>query len=215
MRLEIASKKAVNYALMNFHYAKKIAPRATDSAFSVFNEKNEWCGVICFGLGASPNIHSPFGLNAGEVIELIRVALNGKQSSTSKVVSLGLKLLKKNNPLVKLVVSYADKGQEHVGIIYQATNWYFIQDIKSSGTQYFVNNEWRHPKAIKPQIKKIAPKRKASGKYKYIYPLDKTLIPLCKLLSKPYPKNAQEVNKDKHDASSIEIGGSSPTLALK
>lgn len=214
MRLEIASKKAVNYALMNFHYAKKIAPRATDSAFSVFNEKNEWCGVICFGLGASPNIHSPFGLNAGEVIELIRVALNGKQSSTSKVVSIGLKLLKKNNPLVKLVVSYADKGQEHVGIIYQATNWYFIQDIKSSDTQYFVNNEWRHSKAIKPQIKKIAPKRKASGKYKYIYPLDKTLLPLCKSLSKPYPKQAVEVHKLNNSQTSEKVGGANPTQPL-
>lgn len=214
MRLEIASKKAVQYALMNFHYAKKIAPRATDSAFSVFNEKNEWCGVICFGLGASPNIHSPFGLNAGEVIELIRVALNGKQSSTSKVVSIGLKLLKKNNPLVKLVVSYADKGQEHVGVIYQATNWYFIQDIKSSDTQYFVNNEWRHSKAIKPQIKKIAPKRKASGKYKYIYPLDKTLIPLCKSLSKPYPKQAVEVHKLNSSQTSEKVGGANPTQPL-
>ena len=215
MRLEIASKKAINYALMNFHYAKKIAPRAYDSAFSVFNEQNIWCGVICFGLGASPNIHSPFGLNSGEVIELIRVALNGKQSSTSKVISIALKLIKKKNPFVKLIVSFADKGQEHVGIIYQATNWFFIKDIKSSDTQYFVNNEWRHSKSIKPNLKKIVPKRKASGKYKYIYPLDKTLIPLCKSLSKPYPKNAQEVNKDKHDASSIEIGGSNPTLALK
>ena len=45
--------------------------------------------------------------------------------------------------------------------------------------------------------------------------LNKTLIPLCKSLSKPYPKNAQEVNKDKHDATCIEIGGSNPTLALK
>jgi hypothetical protein len=52
------------------------------------------------------------------------------------------------------------------------------------------------------------------GKIKYIYPLNKTLIPLCKSLSKPYPKNAQEVNVDKHGAACSEIGGSSPTLAL-
>jgi len=56
--------------------------------------------------------------------------------------------------------------------------------------------------------------RNRSGKRKYLYPLDKTLLPLCKSLSKPYPKKAQEVNEDKRDASSIEIGGSNPTFAL-
>jgi hypothetical protein len=30
-----------------------------------------------------------------------------------------------------------------------------------------------------------------TNKHRYIYPLDKSLIPLCKSLSKPYPKNAQ------------------------
>lgn len=215
MRLEKASIKAINFALMNFHYAKKISPRASDNAYSVFNNNKEWCGVICFGLGASPNIHSPFKLQSGQVCELIRVALNGKQESTSKVIALGLKLLKKNNPLIKLVVSYADKGQNHLGVIYQATNWYFIQDIISSDTQYFVKGEWRHSKSIKPEIKKIVPKRKASGKFKYIYPLTKDIIPLCKQLSKPYPKKE---TSDKsvmvaHGTSSIKEGFDS-TLSL-
>ena len=188
MRLEKASRKAVDYALMNFHYAKTIAPRAHDNAYSVFNSKGEWCGVICFGMGASPQIGMPYGLKQGEAVELIRVALNGKQEITSKVVALGLKLLKKHSPLVKLVVSYADKAQNHTGIIYQATNWYYVGDLESSGVEFFVNGKWRHSKAIKPHIQKVSPKRKKSGKSKYIYPLDSSLINMCKELSKPYPK---------------------------
>jgi hypothetical protein len=31
-------------------------------------------------------------------------------------------------------------------------------------------------------------KEKIMNKYRYVYPLDKSLIPLCKSLSKPYPK---------------------------
>jgi hypothetical protein len=192
MRLEIASKKAIDYALMNFHYAKKIAPRASDNAYSVFNEKNEWCGVICYGMGANHSIGKPYNLNQGQCVELIRIALNGKQESTTKVIGISLKLLKKNNPLIKLVVSYADKGQNHNGIVYQASNWFYVGSSESSGTEYFINNEWRHAKAIKSNQKKIAKKRKSSGKHKYIYPLDKKLIPLCKSLSKPYPK--KEIN---------------------
>lgn len=192
MRLEIASRKAVEYALMKFHYAKTIAPRAYDNAYSVFNSNNDFCGVICFGMGANAQIGMPFGLKQGEAVELIRVALNGKQEVTSKVVSLGLKLLKKNNPLVKLVISYADKEQNHNGIIYQATNWYYIGDSESSGVEYFINGKWRHSKSIKPHIKKIAEKRKKAGKYKYIYPLDKSVIGMCKELAKPYPKKLSE-----------------------
>jgi hypothetical protein len=188
MRLEKASRKAVDYALMKFHYAKTIAPRAHDNAYSVFNGNGEWCGVICFGMGATPQIGSPYGLKQGEAVELIRVALNGKQETTSKVIALGLKLLKKHSPLVRLVISYADKGQNHKGTIYQATNWYYVGDSDSSGMEYFVDGKWRHAKAIKPHIKKIAKKRKSSGKNKYIYPIDKSLKSLCEELKKPYPK---------------------------
>ena len=70
---------------------------------------------------------------------------------------------------------------------------------------------------VRKHLDKNAQPYITNGKRKYIYPLDKTLIPLCKSLSKPYPKKeqqAQEVNQDKRSASSTEIGGSNPTLAL-
>ena len=47
MRLERASYKAIKYACLNFHYAQAIP--VTGIAFSVFNDKNEWCGLITFG----------------------------------------------------------------------------------------------------------------------------------------------------------------------
>jgi hypothetical protein len=214
MRLEIASNKAVKYACLNFHYAKVI-PTYT-IAFSVFNAKHEWCGCVLFGGGASVNMPKKLGLNSGQYLELNRMALNGKQESTSKVLSTAIRLVAKKSPTCKLLFSYADKGQNHFGTIYQATNWYYIEDIESSGTEYYFKGEWRHDRGRYGwgvDFKQL-PKRKKAGKHKYVYPLDKNLIPLCKSLSKPYPKNAQEVNKDKHNATCIEIGGSNPTLAL-
>lgn len=190
MRLEIASKKAIKYACLNFHYAKVCPTQSL--GYSVFNNKNEWCGVILFGGGAGAYMGRPFGLFYGQYLELTRMALNGKQESTSKAMSIAIKLIKKSNPTVKLLISYADKGQDHIGIIYQATNWFFIEDIKSSGIEYFINNKWEHDRGRynwKENFKTL-PKREKAGKYKYIYPLHNSMLPLCNKLKKDYPKKA-------------------------
>ena len=58
MRLEKASYKAIKYACLKFHYAKSIPAAAF--GYSVFNKNNEWCGVICYGLGATNNLGKSF-----------------------------------------------------------------------------------------------------------------------------------------------------------
>ena len=130
MRLEIASAKAVRYACLNFHYAKRM-PAPPCVGFSVFNSNGEWCGVIVFNNGMG-GIEKPFDLQKGQVCELARVALNGKQESTGECVAIALRLFKKLNPLVKVVVSYADSDQNHTGVTYQATNWFFIGSKRTS-----------------------------------------------------------------------------------
>ena len=203
MRLEIASRKAIKFACENFHYSKLAPPRAYDCAFSIFNDKNIWCGVICYGKGANNNLLSPYGLKQGQGAELIRVALNGKQENVSKSLSLSIKLFKKLNPLAKLLVSYADVDENHSGTIYQATNWYFTGKY-NEGTRgaFIVNGKKTHGKTIygkgisqnineiRKYLDKNAEEFITKGKLKYIYPLDKNLIPLCKSLSKPYPKKS-------------------------
>ena len=213
MRLEIASYKAVQYACLNYHYAKAVPTYSI--GYSVF-ENDKWCGVVLFGGGASVNMPTKFNLRNGQYLELNRMALNGKQSSTSKVLSIAIKLIKKECPTVRMLFSYADKGQEHKGIIYQATNWFYIENIESSGTEYLLNGIWKHDRGRYNwgvDFKKL-PKRKKAGKHKYIYPLDKTLIPLCKSLSKPYPKQAVEVHKLNSSQSSEKVGGANPTQPL-
>lgn len=192
MRLEKASYKAIKYACLNFHYAKSMP--VNTFGYSVFNDKNEWCGVVLYGRGANNNIAKSFNLQQGQVLELVRVALNGKQETTSKAISISLKIIKKDCPNVKVIVSYADMGQTHIGVVYQATNWIFIESISSSGIEVFTNSKWLHKRSYDGlKIKtKITETRKKAGKYKYIYVLEKSLIPLCKSLSKPYPKKAVE-----------------------
>lgn len=203
MRLETASGKAVKYACMNFHYAKAIP--VFSCAYSVFNDDNEWCGVIIYSHGATNHIGNPYGLQQGKVCELVRVALNGKQEFTSKAVSLSIKLLRKQNPLLKLIVSYADMDENHFGTLYQALNWIYVGFHTQGMECFIVNGKKMHKRsvgakgivqslaAVKKYLDPNAEKFKGLGKHKYLYPLDKSLIPLCKSLSKPYPKKETAV----------------------
>ena len=205
MKLVKASYKAIKYACLNFHYAKSVPVNVF--GYSVFNEKNEWCGVIVYGHGSNNNIAKPFGLKTGEVLELVRVALNGKQETTSKAVAMSLKLIKKDIPLCKLVVSYADLDQNHIGTIYQATNWYFV-GIKMENKKdcsYIINGKRVHGRTITAKFKKyglsatIENIKKfyktddveayiTKGKVKYLYPLCDEMRQLCEKLKQDYIK---------------------------
>ena len=199
MRLEKASYKAIKYACLNFHYSKSV-PYAS-VGYSVFNDNNEWCGVVLFNRG-NINAGNTYNCKIGEISELIRVALNGKQKQTSKAVSLAIRLFKKDNPLCKILISYADTGQEHKGIIYQAMNWYYEGEIKPTRPKFKdktgkiihsrVAAKLKTAKVIE-NYDDIYERVENTSKHRYTYPLTKELIPLCKSLSKAYPKNAQEV----------------------
>lgn len=207
MKLEIASHKAIKYACLNFHYAKAVP--VNTFGYSVFNNQNEWCGVILYGTGANNNLASQYNLKQGEAIELVRIALNGKHESTSKALSISLKLIKYQIPLCKLIISYADIDQNHIGIIYQATNWYYVGTSMQNQTDssWIVNGKRYHGRIISDWVRQKGGLNGLSrkeflqkhydinafeyitkGKIKYLYAIDKSLISMCKQLSKPYPK---------------------------
>lgn len=222
MKLTKASHKAVKYACLNFHYAKAVP--SVQLAYNVFNGSGEWCGVICYGAGANNNLVKPYKLKQGQAVELLRMALNGKQESTTKAMAISMRLLKKDAPNIQLLVSYADSEQNHFGTIYQATNW--IYTGFNTDTNLILNGQRVHKRSASAKYGTISKSQlekkgidvkviKTLPKWKYIYPLHKSMIPLCKSLAQPYPKKqAQEVNEDKRPTSSRETGGSSPTLAL-
>lgn len=191
MRIARANTKAINYACKNFHYSKSIP--AVQYGYNVYNDNDEWCGVILYGGGANNNMPKSFGKNAGEVLELVRVALNGKQETTSKAVAMSLKQLHKENPLCEIVVSYADHRQKHLGTIYQATNWIYVGKTITSDTQYFYKGKWTHERTInaqknKEQLKATLPKRENSNKFKYVFCFNKRERKEYLKIALPYPK---------------------------
>jgi len=204
MRLEKASKGAIKYACMNFHYAKSIP--VNTHGYSVFNSNNEWCGVILYGTGANNHIAHEFNLSQGQVIELVRVALNGKQETTSMAIAKSLKMIKKDCPLVELIISYADIDQDHIGTIYQACNWYFLgfSMLNKYDDSWVINGKRYHGRTVsnminrkgglrdltrkeflQKNIDKNATPYITKGKIKYAFCLNPKRQNQIRLLSKP------------------------------
>jgi hypothetical protein len=79
-----------------------------------------------------------------EFLELNRMAFDdylGKNSE-SRCISIAIKLLKKNTPHVKWVVSYSDGTQCGDGVIYRASGFY-LTAVRES-----VNDLWRTPEHL-------------------------------------------------------------------
>lgn len=216
MRLTHATNNAIKYACKNFHYAKAVPVNIL--GYNVYNDNDEWCGCVIFGTGANNNIENEYKLAQGQVLELVRVALNGKQSCTSQVVAKALKELHKDCPLCRLVVSYADCDQEHLGTIYQATNWYYVGTMMQGAhdSSWVIRGKRYHGRIISDWVrnrgglqgltrkeflqKYYDPNAKpyvTQGKRKYLMPMDKAMRKQIVPLAKPYPKNDDWVKIDR------------------
>lgn len=199
MKITLATAKAIRHACLNFHYAKCVP--SVQYGFNIYNDENEWCGVICYGSGATVNIAKPFNMAQGEVLELVRVALNGKQKTTSECVAASLRELHRINPVCKMIVSYADCDQDHAGTIYQATNWLYLGKMnEGSRGAFMIHGKKTHPRSVgamggvqslewvKTHLDPNATEFRTKGKHKYIFVFDKRLRKEWQKQALPYPK---------------------------
>jgi hypothetical protein len=184
-------------------------------------------GVVLFSRGANNNMLRPFGLLPPEGCELVRVALRSHVSPVSRIVAIAIRLLRKKCPGLRLIVSFADPGHDHVGTIYQAGNWVFtgqrpptIEYLAPDGKQWHgrmvsangrtrvygvTRSVWRHD-----QCKPI----ECEGKYRYLMPLDDAMRKQIEPLRRPYPKRAESIDSDVPALQAGE-GGAIPTSALQ
>jgi hypothetical protein len=196
MRITKASIAAINYSCLYFHYAKSVPSYLY--AYNIYNDNNEWCGCILFGVGANNHMANSLNCITGTCLELQRVALNGKQghNATSKAVAMAMHEVKKDAVLLKCLFSYADTKQKHIGIIYQATNWIYIGESKSN--EYEKEGKIYHGRTVealraglknKYTISELGFRSvKAMNKHIYLYPYDKKLRKQFLEKQKMYPK---------------------------
>lgn len=207
MSLVIApcSHEAAKHAVINWHYSKAM-PSGKLIKYGVW-EDEKFIGVVLYGRGANSHLGKPYNLDQTEICELVRVALYKHKTTVSQIVAKTLSMLKESNPLIRLVVSFADTEQNHKGGIYQAGNWIYLGKSLPAD-EYWVNGKRYHGRSLRAvrnghklkndgsvnvlewAKKHLDPNAKmifGSSKHRYVYPLDKSMRRKVTKLSLPYP----------------------------
>lgn len=215
LRLDWCSHQAAKYAVEHWHYSRRM-PAGRNVYIGVW-EDDRFIGCVLFGMGSGNSTNGTrYGLSrTHEVAELTRVALTAHKSPVSRIVAVALRLLRKQSPGVRLIISMADPVQGHVGGIYQAGGWTYTGETKPD-VQYFSNGEWVHHRtATSRGSAKGLPSRPLPPKHRYLYPLDDAMRAQIAPLAKPYPKRprAGSIGGDALPFHGGE-GGSTPTPAL-
>jgi len=204
---------ACRYALGIYH--------KSDSSMIFGDDKLIGVAIYGFPVGAKASTSICDGLGKDTVLELTRLYVDDGYGSNieSYALSQTFKWLKKNDKNIKLLISYADAGQQHVGAIYQATNWYY--NGLSTDIALMANYEislvgepfdWIHSRTVfslygstnvehlRKEIGKEGHsefwRKRESGKHRYIQILadskseKRKLFKSMKHFPKPYPKDA-------------------------
>jgi len=197
LKVDFCSYDAALYACKHWHYSKVI-PASKLVKVGAWEDEH-FIGAVIFSRGASNNINKPYGMSNTEVIELTRVALRDHKVPVTQILSKAIALLKQTSPGLKLIVSFADISQGHVGIIYQASNWIY-EGKTVPAAQIIINGVRKHARSVSAFYKTssiewlkkhVDPNVRLVydlGKHKYLMPLDKKTRKQIVLLSKPYPK---------------------------
>ena len=105
--------------ILNIHYAKRWP--SISYAYGLF-DNGELIGIVTYGSPPSNGIR--IGLagkeNSDKILELNRLCLKyNRKNEASFLVAKSLKMLPKG----KIIISFADTSQGHIGYVYQASNF--------------------------------------------------------------------------------------------
>jgi len=145
--------------IMEKHYARRMP--CISYAFGLF-KNNYLVGIVTYGIPASNSLcEGVCGKeNKHHVLELNRLCLlNNEKNESSFLVANSIKML----PKPKIIVSYADSAQGHIGYVYQATNFLFTGTTKER-TDMFAGEGKHSRHAIDPTIRQFR-----SAKHRYLY----------------------------------------------
>ena len=194
MDVKQIDKKIAQDIVIKNHYLHRKASCCI--AFGAYVDE-ELIGVCMFGIPASPSVC--IGLcgpkEKDRVLELTRLWIDDKIQNypESTLISKSLKLLRQSEYKDKdIIISYADSEQQHLGVIYQATNWiylgmsdkhiqYKVEGISGHSRHYFDEFGGIEKAKIILGNKMIAYER--PRKYRYLYINTKCRIRRKEILS--------------------------------
>lgn len=197
LKLDWVSYQTAKWAVEHWHYSRQL-PKSKQNYIGVW-ENDQFIGIIVIGNSVASRLGKRYGLNEYQVAELTRIALKtGHLNPVSKIAMIAVRMVKKLNPGLRLLVSFADPKQGHNGAIYQAMNWIYTGETEAN-KRYLYKNKWRYDTKFsqmlktRPELEKVLPIKILKPKYRYLYPLDKEMKKQIEPLRKPYPKSVQSI----------------------
>jgi hypothetical protein len=191
------------------------------------NDKLIGCLVYGFPVGARAALSISEKLTKDNVLELTRLYCDDGYGSNIESYAIGqsFKWFRENDKAIKVLISYADNGQDHLGGIYQATNWIYqglntdIALMPNYGISLQKDPyDWIHSRTVysmwgsgnlehlKREIGKQGYKefwrREEPPKHRYIQIVvgdkkeKRELLKTLKHAVREYPKNSREFNKE-------------------
>jgi len=191
--VKVIPAKLANEFVKKHHYSGKVVPNSV-LHFGAFLD-NRLHGVLSYGpsINKKGTINLIEGTRWNEFIELNRMAFDNylPKNSESRVIAITLKLIKKNAPHIKWVVSFADGTQCGDGTIYRASGFFLVSIVDNTAlrinpkTGAAMHVIQAHHLKLSSQFKKWKPF--AGKQLKYVYLIDKScklnvpIIPYCKI----------------------------------
>ena len=180
IELKVIPSKIANDFIKNHHYSGKVVNNSF-LHFGAFLDK-KLHGVMSFGHSLDKAKTQKLVNNTGwnEFCELNRMAFDDylPRNSESYCIGKALRLLKKNAPHLKWVISFADGCSCGDGTIYRASNFVLTQ-IKKNSTMW-INDKGDKVQnmsfATNPSLNKKDFKRLDGYMLRYIYFIDKKCI---------------------------------------
>jgi hypothetical protein len=204
--------KLVNYKTAKiisekYHYAKRVPSIVVAVGMYV---DDILAGIVTYGIPPNRNALGFCGEKyIPNALELNRLYVHdwAGRNSESWLIGQSFKLLEKFYPQYYLLISYADPSQDHIGYIYQATNWIYTgtgspgnSDVIVNGTKIsekHLYNLWgTHDRTKLSEMGLNIENIMSPGKHRYVYFLGnrtqrRKMKKLLLWQEKPYPKKTK------------------------
>ena len=200
--VKVIPSKIANEFVKKHHYSGKVVPNSTLHFGCFLDDKLH--GVMSYGnsLDKSKVIGLVYNTGWNEFIELNRMAFDEylPKYSESRCIAISVKLIKKQAPHIKWILSFSDGCQSGDGTIYRATGFYLtaikknsqLFELKTGEKVHKMNFETTRPTPLQTKLRRktgiisgsVNKLMKALGaipltgfQLRYIYLIDKT----CKI----------------------------------
>jgi len=190
--VKVIPAKIANEFVKKYHYSGKVVPNSI-LHFGCFLDE-QLHGVLSYGSPMVKKNVIQFVENTkwNEMLELNRMAFNDylPKNSESRCISISIKLIKKNAPHIKWILSFSDANLCGDGTIYRASGFHLIGVNKNTSTYQLPNGEVvcsltssahrtkeSNGKSGTNWIKENGGKKLEGFQIRYIYVIDKT----CKI----------------------------------